>query len=520
MRNAMVGDVFLELGPFFKMYTDYVNNHPEAVRKLVSLYKRDRVKNFLSVNERTALTRGLDLESLLITPVQRIPRYKLLLEALLKCTAADHPDYKGIGEALVLVSKIADSINSAMRESQNRQDILNIQKLFGKDVDLVTPSRKFIMKGILTKRCRSTDKDFTFFLFNDLLMYAHGGGLTQYVMHRMIDINKAFEVKDLPDTAEEKNMIEILNSQKSFVVYAPDLANKQQWLNAMVTCINEMRSKRLLTMDGDVESAASWRPDKSSSCCTICLQEFSLLNRRHHCRKCGILVCDDCSKGRALIRSVKSRVCDRCVREQVNSSNATLKFNPLTSSSSIEPWTSSASSSTGNTGKKTEDDPSDDDDDDEAFNNGGSPTPVGAVGQTALRFKARQTYRGSEELGELDVNKGDPVIVQYSNEDESGNTWWYAQNLVTYKSGWIAPTLMEEEFPADEDDSKGVVGTEENTSGTRLRTSQLLGVYKATGEYTGNAVTEELGFNAGDIIDVLSTVSVFPSPFLIPEITY
>ena len=38
-----------------------------------------------------------------------------------------------------------------------------------------------------------------------------------------------------------------------------------------------------------------WEDDKASSLCRVCSQKFTLTNRRHHCRKCGRLVCDSCS---------------------------------------------------------------------------------------------------------------------------------------------------------------------------------------------------------------------------------
>ena len=35
-----------------------------------------------------------------------------------------------------------------------------------------------------------------------------------------------------------------------------------------------------------------WMPDQDSSCCTQCFAKFNLVRRRHHCRKCGQLVCE------------------------------------------------------------------------------------------------------------------------------------------------------------------------------------------------------------------------------------
>ena len=44
-----------------------------------------------------------------------------------------------------------------------------------------------------------------------------------------------------------------------------------------------------------------WQPDSEASECPICKRPFSLLFRRHHCRKCGRVVCNDCSPHRITI---------------------------------------------------------------------------------------------------------------------------------------------------------------------------------------------------------------------------
>lgn len=39
----------------------------------------------------------------------------------------------------------------------------------------------------------------------------------------------------------------------------------------------------------------NWVPDGNSAVCEVCFVKFTLLNRRHHCRRCGKLVCSDCA---------------------------------------------------------------------------------------------------------------------------------------------------------------------------------------------------------------------------------
>ncbi|KAI5851542.1 FYVE zinc finger-domain-containing protein [Morchella snyderi] len=44
-----------------------------------------------------------------------------------------------------------------------------------------------------------------------------------------------------------------------------------------------------------------WQPDSSASNCPICSCGFTFFNRRHHCRKCGRVVCQGCSPHRITI---------------------------------------------------------------------------------------------------------------------------------------------------------------------------------------------------------------------------
>ena len=61
-----------------------------------------------------------------------------------------------------------------------------------------------------------------------------------------------------------------------------------------------------------------WEADEDRKECSICRAEFHLLRRRHHCRKCGQIVCNACSKWRERVTTsdgeVKKgkRVCDHC----------------------------------------------------------------------------------------------------------------------------------------------------------------------------------------------------------------
>uniref|UniRef100_A0A5F9C604 Zinc finger FYVE domain-containing protein 26 n=1 Tax=Oryctolagus cuniculus TaxID=9986 RepID=A0A5F9C604_RABIT len=59
-----------------------------------------------------------------------------------------------------------------------------------------------------------------------------------------------------------------------------------------------------------------WVPDDTESTCMVCHREhFTMFNRRHHCRRCGRLVCSSCSTKKMVVEGCRenpARVCDQC----------------------------------------------------------------------------------------------------------------------------------------------------------------------------------------------------------------
>ncbi|CAM9819814.1 unnamed protein product, partial [Hapterophycus canaliculatus] len=51
-----------------------------------------------------------------------------------------------------------------------------------------------------------------------------------------------------------------------------------------------------------------WEKDEDAEVCAVCRQGFKIYRRRHHCRYCGRVVCQDCSASKIAGR----RACDPC----------------------------------------------------------------------------------------------------------------------------------------------------------------------------------------------------------------
>ena len=200
--DSCMGPLFVEFAHYFKIYTWYVGNHDQAVMTMQQLDGNARWREFLLEAMKKPRVRNLPLSSFLILPIQRIPRYKLLLQELLKHTPPAHPDHASLHKALGLVSTVAAHVNDSIRVNENRAKVRDIQSQF-LTANFVSPSRRFIRSGHLTKQCRSSTRTYLFVLFNDLLVYASKLVVAQkYKVHNQIDIDSVFRVVDIADTGE------------------------------------------------------------------------------------------------------------------------------------------------------------------------------------------------------------------------------------------------------------------------------------------------------------------------------
>lgn len=123
-----IGDVLLKLSPFFRIYTAYVSNFDRASATLEECEKQPAFAAFLRQRLESEECKGQTLRSFLILPVQRVPRYRLLVEDLVKNTPESHPDHKQLVECLDKISEVAADINEAIRKHENRLKVLAIQQ--------------------------------------------------------------------------------------------------------------------------------------------------------------------------------------------------------------------------------------------------------------------------------------------------------------------------------------------------------------------------------------------------------
>ncbi|KAG2392137.1 hypothetical protein C9374_012389 [Naegleria lovaniensis] len=122
---SSLGELLNTYAHTFKLYANYISGYKKASAALSEEKKKNKqLSKFLDGMKLLLKEQGeriTQLESFLVTPVQRIPRYRLLLEDLLKNTPEDDLTKPKLKEALELIKSIALYVNEAEMKVENIQ---------------------------------------------------------------------------------------------------------------------------------------------------------------------------------------------------------------------------------------------------------------------------------------------------------------------------------------------------------------------------------------------------------------
>lgn len=85
-----------------------------------------------------------------------------------------------------------------------------------------------------------------------------------------------------------------------------------------ISAMHELgRENQTLQIDISKQYNRRWQDDAEAVNCTACGKAFSVTVRKHHCRNCGSIFCNDCSSKQTMVASAKKavRVCENCYVE-------------------------------------------------------------------------------------------------------------------------------------------------------------------------------------------------------------
>ena len=392
-----VGELFIPHVPFLGLYMDYYTKHDQAL-DLIQKLRTDKHPVWKVWDAAAKRCKGRNIESLLIMPVQRIPRYNLLLRELIKNTPEDDmpEELANCQKALEMSKKVTKHFDEAVEKRVNTMDILEVKKKFKPELEFldVSDDRTLLLQGYVKLVDRHHNKRYIrgehlAVLFSDMLVIGRKmlngshtleehltpsaalGNETKYRIrvagepcteHMSPSVHLSFEHHDQPrNTYSEwmKHLDKMCNEKlaEDTTRAVPAKPKISRTLSTPLTSIlrkhQQKRDKspknskhpafhRLqaptrrfsqpqlpvtlkpspIRRDSPLptNNSVKWERDADVSHCRICDKEFSLLIRhRHHCRKCGRIICGDCSPYRVdssefniSDQHKKVRVCTEC----------------------------------------------------------------------------------------------------------------------------------------------------------------------------------------------------------------
>uniref|UniRef100_A0A4W4HN14 Rho guanine nucleotide exchange factor 17 n=1 Tax=Electrophorus electricus TaxID=8005 RepID=A0A4W4HN14_ELEEL len=160
------------LANIYSAYIDNFMNAKDAVR--VAKEAKPAFMKFLEQSMRENKEKQA-LGDLMIKPVQRIPRYELLVKDLLKHTPEDHPDHPFLLDAQKNIKRLAERINKGRRNAEEVERETRVMQEIEAHIEgvehILHPQRKFLRQEmVMEAKTVGGKKDRSLFLFSDLLI--------------------------------------------------------------------------------------------------------------------------------------------------------------------------------------------------------------------------------------------------------------------------------------------------------------------------------------------------------------
>uniref|UniRef100_A0A8C2HXA8 FYVE, RhoGEF and PH domain containing 1 n=1 Tax=Cyprinus carpio TaxID=7962 RepID=A0A8C2HXA8_CYPCA len=325
--NPRIGDILQKLAPFLKMYGEYVKNFDRAMELVNTWMQRSsQFKAIIHNIQKEEMCGNLTLQHHMLEPVQRIPRYELLLKDYLHRLPEDADDFKDAQKSLELIATAAEHSNAAIRKMERMRKLLKVYELLGGEEDIVNPTNELIKEGHILKLSakNGTSQDRYLILFNDRLLYC---------VPKLRLIGQKFGVRARIDVdGMELKETSSMNVPRTFLVSGKQRSLELQAIQATIQRHEQtLETFRMLNCSFREED---FTPPNSPNCtelgkraptpirekevtlCMKCQEPFnSITKRRHHCKACGHVVCGKCSEFRARLlydNNRANRVCIDC----------------------------------------------------------------------------------------------------------------------------------------------------------------------------------------------------------------
>ncbi|KAF2078095.1 hypothetical protein CYY_000566 [Polysphondylium violaceum] len=242
-QKPQLGDIFSNNTSFIKLYKHYVNNFDKSMATLKQCKEKSpEFKQYMTSLDYTEKMSGLSLESFLILPIQRLPRYVLLLQDLLKYTNTGHEDFNQLCEALGTIKDLTESINFKKKEEDNNMKLQQISdQIKNLPPHTMASRRSFIEEGpILMKK-----EKYYIFLFSDAIILTKPGK-EKKKFKSVINL----QTSSL-NTTDEVGVLKLMSREGTYKFQVENQKDREHWIKNFKDAIELARLDMIQSAFGE-----------------------------------------------------------------------------------------------------------------------------------------------------------------------------------------------------------------------------------------------------------------------------
>ena len=228
---SILSETFMSFSFNFMASQQYIVDYDKTI-ELAGKLKQEQGKKLAEIVAGNPSKTGVDFSGYLIMPIQRMPRYILLIRELIKYTPSSHPDSLTLPKAQHTIEKITHEMETAGEKFDARQQVTDIENRLLRKIKLTTKDRVLVSSSIVNILLQRKSRG-NIYLFNDAILITKG---VETEVKKMF--SNLLETSFLPYTTEK--VISFQDSHKWFEIEFQNEELKNNWIESFIQARNPL----------------------------------------------------------------------------------------------------------------------------------------------------------------------------------------------------------------------------------------------------------------------------------------
>jgi len=242
---SLVSSIFSKIAPYLTLYKEFVGGLGRGLALLQQLINERPILQVFLSQVKSQSRANEPLESLLLMPVQRIPRYVLLLREVLKHNDSIGAVRDQLEDAIILIEVAAKKLDQGVDDIQRRIKLIDIQIQLQPSpiLSLITPNRRMVLDGRIKMQVKKKGwlVHYVGLVAPDLLIYGIEDGINyRNFVITIISSVSSDENDDSIFHVSTKTSTSSSSTSTVITFQTDSKAKAGQWIESLLSCRAEL----------------------------------------------------------------------------------------------------------------------------------------------------------------------------------------------------------------------------------------------------------------------------------------